>query len=229
MYTDSNLTDARANGKERASPLVSTLASLLAVRTPVFSASRPKEIVSGEAFLLTSWWQTSRDLVEEWIALGRKPLCAHTDMSKIVELNGYKGPVLRCPKDFADDRSFVHFVEKEAEKICGVYALKEQRAKNASLGTKRRLNRIFNLMGVAYEDRPILAEDQARETETSDVAACYQTKPVKRAIIKQRICEPDFVRIGCQLVKPVRQNQKVCFALGEFTGEASSIDRVSVL
>lgn len=74
VCADSEVANAQANGQEKALPLVSTLTPLSAVRTPVFLASQPNEIASGEAFLLTSRWQISRDLVKEWIALGLKPL-----------------------------------------------------------------------------------------------------------------------------------------------------------
>jgi hypothetical protein len=56
---------------------------------PTFSSSRPEEVRSGEAFALTAQWQISRDLIEEWIALDQKPLCAYTKFSGIVDLDGY--------------------------------------------------------------------------------------------------------------------------------------------
>ena len=97
---------------------------------------------SGEAFILTSQWQISRDLVEEWIALNRTPLCVYTKFKDIVDLNGYKGLAIECrrPKDFNTDESFIAHVESQAEKICEAYIDKEQEAKFASLGSKRRLN-----------------------------------------------------------------------------------------
>ena len=50
-------------------------------------------------------------------------------------------------------------IYRKYEKICaekGNHDLGKQEAKIASLGSKRRLNWIFHLMGVVYEDRPIL-------------------------------------------------------------------------
>lgn len=136
------MASAEANGWERASPLVLTLSPLSAIKTPVYSLSSPAETASGKAYLLTSHWQISRDLVEEWIALGRKPLCSYTRMGETMELDGYKCPVLECerPNNFWNDRSFILFVENEAEKICGCYQLKEQKAKVDSLGSRCRLN-----------------------------------------------------------------------------------------
>lgn len=69
VYTDEEVTDAVANGRGKASPLVSTIALLSAIRMPLFSTSQPSEASSREAFVVTSRWQISRDLIEEWIAL----------------------------------------------------------------------------------------------------------------------------------------------------------------
>jgi hypothetical protein len=146
-------------------------------------------------------------------------------MGEIVDRYGYKVPVLDCrrPKDFKTDKSFVAFVEREAEKICGAYLLKEQDAKNASLGSKRRLNLVFDLMGVAYEDRPVLEEAPAKQAGKSASGVGQLSKPPKKATGKRNTHEPDFVRVGRQLAKPVkRKSRKVSFALGKFTGESSS-------
>lgn len=89
VCTDSDVVDAEANGKEKASPLVSTLTPFSAICMPSFSISRPNGVKSGEAFVLTSQWQISRDLIEEWIALGQKPLFVHTKIGGIVDLKGY--------------------------------------------------------------------------------------------------------------------------------------------
>ena len=85
-----------ANGKEKASPLVSKLTPLLGVRMPSFLMSRPNEVRSGEAFVLTSQRQISRDLVKEWIALGQSLLCVYTKFDSVADLNGYKGPIVVC-------------------------------------------------------------------------------------------------------------------------------------
>ena len=142
VCTNSEIVDAEANGKEKASPLVLTLTPLSGIRMPSFLTSRPSEVRSGEAFVLTSQWHINRDLIEEWIALGRKPLCVHTKIGGIVNLNGYRGPTIECerPITFKNDKMFVDHVESQAEKICGPYLDKEQEAKIASLGSKRRLN-----------------------------------------------------------------------------------------
>lgn len=121
----------------------------LANRLLNFLSSRPDEIWSGDAFVSMSHFQTSRDLVEEWIAHGRAPLSAYTRFEGIIEVNGYRRPTLNCRRleNFPNDAAFVRFVERKAGKLCGPYGDKEEEAKIASMGGKARLNRIFDLMG----------------------------------------------------------------------------------
>ena len=59
--------------------------------------------------------------------------------------------------------SFVAYVERQAKKICGAYLGKEQEVKRANLGLKTRLNHIFDLMGVEYEDCPVLEEKATKD------------------------------------------------------------------
>ena len=139
---NSEVEEAEAKGKEKASPLVSKLTPLSGVHMPSFSMSRLNEVRSGEAFVLTSQRQISRDLVEQWIALGQSLLCVYTKFDSFADLNGYKGPIVACqkPRGYKTDESFGAYVESQAEKICEAYIDKEQEAKFASLGSKRRLN-----------------------------------------------------------------------------------------
>ena len=71
--------------------------------------TRPGEVRSREASTLTSQWQISVDLIEEWIALGRKLLCIHAKFEGMVDLDGYKGPtiVYERPNAFGNDKVFV--------------------------------------------------------------------------------------------------------------------------
>lgn len=61
----------------------------------------------------------------------------------------------RRPDSFPNDGAFVRFVKSKADKLCGPYGEKEEEAKIASLGRRGHLNRIFDLIGVGYEDRPL--------------------------------------------------------------------------
>ena len=46
-----------------------------------------------------------------------------------------------------------------------VYLEKEEEAKITSLGSQKCINRVFDLMGVEYDDRPILAEEKDEAAE----------------------------------------------------------------
>ena len=124
--------------------------------------------------------------------------------------------------------SFVAYVERQAKKICGAYLGKEQEVKRASLGSKTRLNRIFDLMGVEYEDCPILEEEATKDAGMHALGSGHQSKRAGKAAGKRKAHEPPDVRIGRELAKPMeRKSQKVSFHLGDFTRETSSSDRVS--
>jgi hypothetical protein len=84
MCPDGNVQEAEANGWERASPLVSTLAEWKGNRLPTFSKSIAEKARSGDAFALMSWFQISQDLVEEWVALGWRPLQTYTRFWDVV-------------------------------------------------------------------------------------------------------------------------------------------------
>lgn len=156
VCSDSDVASARANGLSRASVLVSELVPFVGEKKPRYSLTGLAAVQCGEAFALTGRFQTSRDIVEEWTALYRAPLCLLTRFETFVEVDGYGRPDLEChrPSRFPNDLVFVHFVEERANMVCGKRMDKEEEAKDAALGGKKRLNRAFELMCVEYEDRP---------------------------------------------------------------------------
>jgi hypothetical protein len=52
-------------------------------------ADNPRDTEDADAFALTSRWQISRDLVEEWIACESPPLGSETRFSDIERREGY--------------------------------------------------------------------------------------------------------------------------------------------
>lgn len=121
----------------------------------------------------------------------------------------------RRPENFLNDGAFIHFVEKKADKICGPYGEKEEEAKIASLGGKCRLNRIFDLMGVEYEDNPLLAKagsggEAGFAAAAADTAGHGKGKGKGR---KRKSGETDDVHIGHDVAKPSKRSKK--FILGD--------------
>lgn len=103
------------------------------------------------------------------------------------------------PGNFRSDNSFVAFMEKEAKKICGAYLLKEQVAKDASLGSRRRLNRVFDLMNVTYADWPVLGDALVKEVGTSASAVGRSSKSFGRAGSRHTIRELDLSVLDVKL------------------------------
>jgi len=109
-------------------------------------------------------------LIEEWVALGQRLLQTYTAIPAfrdVVQRGNYHGPTLDIerPEHFPNDKDFVEFVEGKAVGIYVPYLDKEEEAKITSLGSQRCINRVFDLMGVEYDDRPILAEQKDEAAE----------------------------------------------------------------
>ena len=88
VCSDALVSLSKAGGQAKANSLVSVLSPLSADKNPDFSSAGPKATKCAEAFLATSARQISRDLVEEWIALRKQPLCILTKFTKFIEHDG---------------------------------------------------------------------------------------------------------------------------------------------
>lgn len=123
------------------------------------------------------------------MALRQKPLQTYTCFQDVVQHGDYCGPTLdiEWPKHFPNDKVFIEFVEGKAVCICDLYLDKEEEAKITSLGSRRHINRMLDLMVVEYEDCPILAEqkDEVAErakskkihpNERKDTSQCKRAK-----------------------------------------------------
>lgn len=98
-----------------------------------------------------------------------------------------------------------------------------------SLSSWQRLNRVFELMNVTYDDRPVLAGGCAKGAGTSAPAKGKTSLSAGESSKQRGIREADDIKIGREIAKPVsRKSQKVSFILGDFTGDSSS-DTVSPL
>ena len=82
------------------------------------------------------------------------------------------------------------------------------------MGSRRCINCVFELMGVKYVDRPILAEqkddssDRVKGKKPIAMKGNKATKAkVQRPIARKRkASEPDDVRLGRELVKPSKKS-----------------------
>ena len=94
-------------------------------------ADGPRDTEAADAFALTSRWQISRDLVEEWIACNSPPLSSETQFSDRERRDGYVFPRLAvAPSDaFTTDFSFVNLMEHKAKEIIGFYCDREHKGR----------------------------------------------------------------------------------------------------
>jgi hypothetical protein len=254
VCSDSNVESARANNEEKADPLVSVLTPVRALKSPAYSLTSSNALDCESALAATSSRQIGRDLVEEAVALKKHPLSEYTKFKDIVDQDGYKAPKVTRgrPKRFATDSAYVSHVERNADKICGSYLKTEHLQKLQSVGTKRRLNRVFDQMGIVYPDRvwpplgdaAMVGENQRKGKGKLSASAADpgqgpsrlprqpKTKVIskkKRKAVARDVCppEPEDVIRGRLLAKAVGQSRKVSLTSFSHPDEMLSISGVS--
>lgn len=115
------------------------------------------------------------------------------------------------PGSFPNDLVFVRFVEERVNLICGLRTEREEKAKQQVLGSRPRLNRAFDIMGVRYGERsPFASGDEAASAVLAVPAVGRSRKAVQKAP-KRMASEPEDVRIGHDLARPVKRSKKVSF------------------
>ena len=83
MCSNEDVDVALENGLPKAHALVSEMTPMEGFRLAEILGDTPRDSEANDAFALTSRWQISRDLVEEWIALESPPLRSETRFSDI--------------------------------------------------------------------------------------------------------------------------------------------------
>lgn len=132
VCSDEDVTEAMENNLPKAHVLVSQMTPMDGKRSADSFEGGAEDLAASEAFAMTSWWQISRDLVEEWVAIAK---------------------YIRKPDGYSTNNDYVYNVEAETSKIVGRYGVKEHSAKTRGLGGQRRLNRVFDAMNIIYPDR----------------------------------------------------------------------------
>jgi hypothetical protein len=117
------------NDLPKAHILVSEMTPMQGIRLAKILADGPWDTEAADAFALTSRWQISRDLVEEWIAYDSPPLSRETQFSDIEWRDGYVFLHLNiAPSDaFTTDFSFVNLIEHKTKEIIGFYGGREHK------------------------------------------------------------------------------------------------------
>lgn len=105
----------------------------------------------------------------------------------------------------------------------------------AKLGLTRRINHVFDLMGVEYDDRPILVElkddasDRAKGKKPISTKGNKATKAkVQRPIARKRkASEHGDVRLGLELAKPSKKSRKFTLGGSPRESEMADAERIS--
>lgn len=103
------------------------------------------------------------------MAYNSPPLSSETRFFEFKWRDGYvyQNLSMERPDAYSTDFSFVNLIEHKAELIIGFYGKKEHKGKCQYLARKRRLNHMFDAMGLCYADcdgpsMSLLDEDFAR-------------------------------------------------------------------
>ena len=116
-------------------------------------ADGPHDTEAADAFALTSHFQISQDLVEEWIACESPPLSTETQFFEFEQRDGYMflklgvAPSNAFPMNF----SFVNFIKHKAKEIIGFYGDREHKGRCQSLARKRCLNHALTVVIIHHK------------------------------------------------------------------------------
>lgn len=116
MCSDEDVIEVVANDLLKAHILVSQMVPMEGLLAE-FQTSGEANVVAMDAFALTSRWQISYDLVEEWIAYESPPLSNETWFFEFEQRDGYVYPNLGiAPSDaFLTNFDFVNHIDHKAE------------------------------------------------------------------------------------------------------------------
>jgi hypothetical protein len=159
--------------------------STLRFRTKPSYDCSSKEL-GDDTFIWSSKCIGGRDIVEEFMSCGVWPLATDVnfeqvkdDLTPILKL---KVSLPRFPlsrEDEEDDVKFLARVEQEVRVIVGSYTRTEHEACIAGLQNNGRLNRVLNLVGVAYGPHPVLVSTEALKKRKVDATRKVLAKLLK--------------------------------------------------
>lgn len=155
VCSNEEVVEALAHDVPKAHILLSQMTPMEGFCLAEFRMEGEGNVAAADGFALTSRWQISLDLVKEWIACDSPPLSSETWFFEFERRGRYIYPNLgvAVPDAFSTDFDFVNYVEHKTKQIIGLYGDKEHKARCQCLGGKRRLNRVFDDMGLCYADR----------------------------------------------------------------------------
>jgi len=165
---------------------------------PVLEEQLEARLACDKAFALACQYSGGRDLVEEMVTADYWPLGRRTDeftieMVQVPVFGPPKGlPFPRFGAGLPEDEtkeSFLDRVEVSARRIVGKISEKEYLQRKSVLGTMPRFNRVFEELGIEYEDYvippDILLGLEKKKDSSKAVAAAEAKKRKGGGAVKQ--------------------------------------------
>jgi hypothetical protein len=145
-----------------------------------------------------------RDLIQEHISFRVWPLVESWDMPKETTADSSEGGLVRLKYTFRFREKFnepnddwLKCIEATSDELLGAYSKAEDNALSAAFGSrgKKRLNRVFDVVGFVYPDYhyPIKGQEKKRKNVASTIVAEPKGKKMKVLTNRPRYIEPVVV------------------------------------
>jgi hypothetical protein len=175
-----------------------------------FGLRRPKVNIDSDveacqkAFSTVCAFIGTRDLIQEHISFRVWPLVESWDMPKetTAETNESVLVLLKYTFRFREkfdepDDDWLKCIEATSDELLGTYSKAEDNALSATFGGrgKKRLNKVFDVIGFVYPDYhyPLQGQEKKRKTVASAIAVVPKSKKVKVLTHRPRYIEPAVV------------------------------------
>jgi hypothetical protein len=137
----------------------------------------------------------TRDLVQEHIAFKVWPLVNDWEMPKETAAGSSEGGLVylkytyRYRSQFGEpDDKWLEVVEATSDELLGAYSKAKDEAMNNAFGTrgKRRLNRVFDVIGFVYPDYCFPARKQGMKRKITTMTSSVAPKPKRTKVLTHR-------------------------------------------
>jgi hypothetical protein len=146
----------------------------------------------------------TRDLIQEHISFRVWPLVESWDMPKETTADSNEGGLVRLKYTFRFREKFdepnddwLKCIEATSDELLGAYSKAKDNALSAAFRSrgKKRLNRVFDVIGFVYPDYhyPIKGQEKKRKTAASATVAKPKGKKIKVLTHRPRYIEPAVV------------------------------------
>jgi hypothetical protein len=174
----------------------------------------------------------TRDIIQEHIAYRVWPLVDNWEMSKETTTGSMEGGLVRLKYTFRlRDRfdepndNWLKCIDATSDELLGAYTKAEDDAFSSAFGgrSKKRLNRVFNVIGFMYPDYcyPSRKQGKKRKAATSAITVVPKGKKIKVLIHRPRYIETTTVpKFGEETYSVVEAKQA---ALATRSAEESTI------